>query len=82
MTGTKKPSPEIFLHSLNKLKIYPCQALFIGDSLRRDIEPAKKIGMVTAYAAYGDRNVKEERSCRADYYLNDISDVFEFLIQN
>jgi putative hydrolase of the HAD superfamily len=70
MTGTKKPSPEIFLHSLNKLKIYPCQALFIGDSLRRDIEPAKKIGMVTAYAAYGDRNVKEERSCRADYYLN------------
>ena len=58
MTGTKKPSPEISLHSLNKLQIDPHQALFIGDSLRRDIEPAKKIGMVTAYAAYGDRNVK------------------------
>jgi len=79
MTGTKKPSPEIFLHSLKKLQIYPHQALFIGDSLRRDIEPAKKIGMVTAYAAYGDRNVKEERSCQADYCLNNISDVFEFL---
>jgi len=79
MTGTKKPSPEIFLHSLNKLQINPHQALFIGDSLRRDIEPAKKLGMVTAYAAYGDRNVKEERSCQADYCLNDISDVFEFL---
>lgn len=79
MTGTKKPSPEIFLHSLNKLQIDPHQALFIGDSLRRDIEPAKKIGMVTAYAAYGDRNVKEERSCRADYCLNDISEVFGIL---
>jgi len=79
MTGTKKPSPEIFLHSLNKLKIYPHQALFIGDSLRRDIEPAKKIGMITAYAAYGDRNVKEERSCQADYFLNDIMDVLKFL---
>jgi putative hydrolase of the HAD superfamily len=79
MTGTKKPSPEIFLHSLNKLQIDPHQALFIGDSLRRDIEPAKKIGMVTAYAAYGDRNVKEESSCQADYCLNDISDVFKFL---
>jgi len=32
-----------------------------------------------AYAAYGDRNVKEERSCKADYCLNNISDVFEFL---
>ena len=46
---------------------------------RRDIEPAKKIGMVTAYAAYGDRNVKEERSCEADYCLNDISEVFGIL---
>ena len=79
MTGTKKPSPEIFFHSLNKLQINPHQALFIGDSLRRDIEPAKKIGLVTAYAAYGDRNAKEERPCQADYCLNDISDVFEFL---
>jgi len=79
MTGTKKPSPEIFLHSLKKLQIYPYQALYIGDSLRRDIEPAKKIGMVTAYAAYGDRNVNEEKSYQADYCLNDISDVFEFL---
>ncbi len=75
MTGTKKPSPEIFLKTLEKLQIYPHQALFIGDSLRRDIEPARKIGMVTAYAAYGDRNVKEDNACRADYCLNDISEV-------
>lgn len=79
MTGTKKPSPEIFFYSLEKLQIHPHQALFIGDSLRRDIEPARKIGMVTAYAAYGDRNVKEERSCKADYCLNDISDVLKFI---
>ena len=35
--------------------------------------------MVTAYAAYGDRNIKEERSCRADHYLNDISEIFRVL---
>lgn len=79
MTGTKKPSPEIFFYYLKKLQVYPHQALFIGDSLRRDIEPAKKIGMVTAYAAYGDRNIKEEKSCQADYCLNDISDVLKFI---
>jgi putative hydrolase of the HAD superfamily len=75
MTGTKKPSPEIFFKTLEKLQIMPCQALFVGDSMRRDIEPAKKIGMVTAYDAYGDRNVKEDNQCQADYCLNDISDV-------
>jgi putative hydrolase of the HAD superfamily len=79
MTGTKKPSPEIFFKTLDKLQIDPHQALFIGDSLRRDIEPARKIGMVTAYAAYGDRNIREEMSCQADYCLNDISDVLELL---
>ncbi len=79
MTGTKKPSPEIFFYCLEKLQIYPYQALFIGDSLRRDIEPAQKIGMITAYAAYGDRNIKKELSCQADYYLNDISDVLKFI---
>ena len=79
MTGTKKPSPEIFFYSLEKLQIAPHQALFIGDSLRRDIEPAQRIGMVTAHAAYGDRNIKEERSCQADYCLNDISDVLKFI---
>lgn len=79
MTGTKKPSPEIFFYSLDKLKIDPHQAIFIGDSLRRDIEPAQKIGMVTAYAAYGDCNFRKERSCQADYCLNDISDVLKFI---
>lgn len=79
ITGTKKPSPEIFFYSLEKLQIDPHQALFVGDSLRRDIEPAKKIGMVTAYAAYGDRNYKEDRSCQADYCLNDIRDLLKLL---
>jgi len=79
MTGTKKPSPEAFIYSLNTLQILPQHSLFVGDSLRRDIAPAKKIGMITAYAAYGDRNFFEDRSCQADYVLEDISDVLDLV---
>lgn len=78
-TKTKKPSPDLFVYSLNAFHILPQHTLFVGDSLKRDIAPAKKLGMVTAYAAYGDRNLFEDRSCQADYVLEDIKDVLDLV---
>jgi len=75
ITGTKKPAPEIFYHALNTLELLPEQTIFVGDSLRRDIEPAQKIGMITAHAAYGDRNFFEDRTWQPDHVLKSISDV-------
>ena len=75
IAGAKKPAPEIFYHALNTLELLPEQTIFVGDSLRRDIEPAQKIGMITAHAAYGDRNFFEDRTWRSNHVLNSISDV-------
>ena len=75
IAGAKKPAPEIFYHALNTLELLPEQTIFVGDSLRRDIEPAQKIGMITAHAAYGDRNFFEDRTWRPDHVLKSISDV-------
>ncbi len=79
MTGAKKPAPEFFHYALDMVRLKPPQAVFVGDSLRRDIAPAKKIGMLTAYAAYGDRNDHEERSVVADHVLESINDVLTIL---
>jgi putative hydrolase of the HAD superfamily len=54
-TGTWKPSPEPFLHALQELGIAAVEGLAVGDSPRRDIAPARAIGLTTVYAAYGDR---------------------------
>ena len=75
IAGAKKPAPEIFYHALNTLELLPEQTIFVGDSLRRDIEPAQKIGMITAHAAYGDRNFFEDRTWRPNHVLKSISDV-------
>jgi len=54
MTGRKKPDPEPFLFALRSLGVKPEETLVVGDNLPRDIAPARKLGLHTAYAAYGD----------------------------
>ncbi len=51
--------------------------IFVGDSLRMDIEPASKAGMMTAYASYDDRNINEPYHVKADYILSSIKDILD-----
>lgn len=80
ITGSSKPSHQTFLFALETLDLQPCETLFVGDSLRRDIAPSKALGMLTAYAAYGDRNNDTYRTSGTadpDIILNDISEVLD-----
>ena len=43
--GCVKPDPRIFREALTALKAEPAQAVFVGDSLRRDMAGARGIGM-------------------------------------
>jgi len=43
----KKPEELPFRLAMEKIGVKPEETLFVGDSFRRDIEPAKKIGMQT-----------------------------------
>jgi len=47
--GISKPDPEIFRIALTKLGTAPAQAIFVGDSYDRDIEPARKLGLRTVW---------------------------------
>jgi putative hydrolase of the HAD superfamily len=49
----------------------------VGDWAERDIQGAKKIGMKTAFAKYGD--TFETQSHDADYELEDISVLIEII---
>jgi putative hydrolase of the HAD superfamily len=47
--GFCKPDPAIFAHAAEKLGRAPAELLMVGDSLERDITPAKQLGMKTAW---------------------------------
>ncbi|MDW7733043.1 MAG: HAD family hydrolase [Methanolobus sp.] len=82
ITGWKKPSHRAFMHALRSMGLQPHETLFVGDSLRRDIMPSKQLGMVAAYAVYGDRNPQKDRELieeRPDHVLNAFSDIIDLI---
>jgi len=48
-TKVAKPEKQAFLNVINYFNVRPEECLMIGDSNRKDIEPAKSIGMKTLY---------------------------------
>ncbi|HII93446.1 MAG TPA: HAD family hydrolase [Methanosarcina sp.] len=76
-TGTKKPDPAHFLFALEMLGIKPGEILVVGDNIKRDIAPARKLGLRTAYASYGDWRTEEETDQCFDFRLDKFSDMIE-----
>lgn len=79
MTGTKKPDPAHFLYALQSLSARPEESLVVGDSIRRDMVPARKLGIKTAYASFGDWRPFEETDQCFDFRLSTFSDLIELL---
>ncbi|MDI9646534.1 MAG: HAD-IA family hydrolase [Archaeoglobales archaeon] len=69
LSGKKKPEPDSILLALEKLNVKIEEAILVGDSIRRDIEAGKKIGLVTVYAAYGDWRLSERKEFPADFRI-------------
>jgi putative hydrolase of the HAD superfamily len=56
------------------------EVLMVGDSIERDIEPAKKLGLITAISKYGQ--IGSETSDSIDYELNAILDLLQVIQQS
>jgi putative hydrolase of the HAD superfamily len=76
-TKIKKPGLKPFLLALKKLKLKPDECLMVGDSLRRDVTPAKKLGFKTVFAKYGGNY--ESMKVKPDYVIYDIKELLKIL---
>ncbi len=79
VTGLKKADEGFFENALEIAGMGPREVIFVGDSMVRDIIPARKAGIITAYASYGDRNENEPVDNVADHILRDIQDILKIL---
>jgi putative hydrolase of the HAD superfamily len=79
MVKVKKPAPEPFLFALEMMKTGTDEAMLIGDSPRRDIEPGHILGIRTVYARYGDRFSDDRTPVPADFVIDAIADLPEIL---
>ena len=76
-TGECKPSPKPFQKIISLLDVSPKSALMIGDWPERDIIGAKKMGMKTAFARYGD--VMRTRASGADFDIDNIKEIISII---
>jgi len=79
MTGIKKPAHEPFLFALEIMKAQAGEAVLIGDSPRRDIEPCRSLGIKTVYARYGDRFSHDRTTIPADFVIDTMGELPEIL---
>ncbi|MEX1368938.1 MAG: HAD family hydrolase [Nannocystaceae bacterium] len=52
----RKPNPAVLLQLCAHLEVSPRSAVYVGDSLGRDVRMARSVGMWTAWARYGTRH--------------------------
>jgi len=76
-TGMHKPSPEPFEKISSLLKVPPENSLMVGDWPERDVIGAKKLGMKTVFAKYGD--VFDTKYSGADYDVMDVKEILSII---
>ena len=71
-----KPSTMPFKLAFRKLKLKAHECLMVGDRPERDIKGAKKLGILTCFAKYGNPKAK---GSDADYEIGDIKELLEII---
>jgi len=76
-TGERKPSPKPFARALELLGTAPAETIMVGDWPERDVVGAKKLGIRTAFARYGDTFGTQVSG--ADWDLNDVYELIDIV---
>ncbi|MBU3896599.1 MAG: HAD-IA family hydrolase [Nanoarchaeota archaeon] len=74
-THVKKPGLAPYKLALKKLNVKSNETVMIGDCYKRDMAPARRLGMMTVFAKYGESKSKG----KADYIINDISELLKII---
>ncbi len=77
--GKLKPDPLPYEMALKKLKLNAKECVFVGDNTNRDILGARKLGMVTVLAKYGEWSGPSKKAKKPDYEITDISQLLKIL---
>lgn len=75
----QKTSPAPFKVALRRLNLKPEETMMIGDRIARDVNTAKKLGIHTVYARYGDEKAPEKGKSGAEFEIDDIGQLVDVL---
>lgn len=76
-TGKKKKTELPLKTAIEKLNLDPKEIMVVGDSIKRDVIPASKCGLVSVFAKYGSS--ERVKKIRPDFELNRFNEILKFI---
>jgi len=73
----KKKRELPFRIAIEKLNLNPADIMAVGDSIKRDVIPARKLDMISVFAKYGSSEKVEK--IKPDFEINDFSEILKFV---
>jgi len=80
VVGCTKPDARIFACALDELRVAPAEALFVGDSLLRDMAGARDVGMPHVWLAPAERR-QGEACCADDRVIASLTELSDSLVR-
>ena len=77
--GKAKPDPKPYRMALRKLDMEPDEVMFVGDNPNRDIKGAKRLGIKTVLAKYGEWTKAKDKNLRPDYEIDDVKELLDIV---
>jgi putative hydrolase of the HAD superfamily len=77
VVGVSKPDAEIFSLALARLGVAPSEALFVGDSLEKDVLPARACGLRAVFLAPAERACALPPGVERVHALDDVERLIE-----
>lgn len=80
VTGIRKPDADIFTVALRQVRSEPCECVYVGDTVSRDVIGAKRAGFAAAIQICSkltrEKDASVQGAMEADYQISDIYDVY------
>ena len=76
-TGKKKKTDIPLKRAIEKLKLDPKEIMMVGDSVKRDVIPARKLDVISVFAKYG--SLEKVGKIKPDFVLNEFSELLKIV---
>ena len=75
-----KPDPRMFTMALDQLKLSASQAVYVGDSLPRDIYGAQQAGIYAVYLNRQHHNLESKADCKPQRIIHTLDELRDWLL--
>lgn len=80
--GISKPNPKLYRKACDAVGVDPREAMYVGDNPRADVEPAKRLGMVSVWMRRSGRHTLEPSMPQPDYQIRNFHELRDLLVRD